>query len=147
MKIKPFLSVVLVAVTGLLGACSTLGTQGKSSSPAVNQLDRSLVSEELNDLNQRLSVIEINNRRRFLAERDAYQAGRNAASAQTPPKSLACVRLPKEITQSVYYTDFSFTMGSVYTTSCLYAVDEWDTEQKAKAKTPAPVLSKPPTKK
>lgn len=145
MQIKPFLSLALVALTSLLGACGSLpGSQARPTTQAATTHDR-VSSAQVHDLDQRLLAIEMSNRRRQLAERDAYQAGREAASAQTPPKSLACVRLPWAITQSVYYKDFSHVMESVYTTSCLYAVDEWDTEQKARAKPPVP--AKPSTKK
>lgn len=146
MQSKSFISLALVVLTSLLSACAQLGAPVRPQ-PQGSATVVSAPSAEVLDLNRRVAALEAHNKRRKLAEEEANQIGRKAASVQPPPKSLACVRVPDTLMQSTYYVDFTHLMEAVYSAACLYAVDAWAEDQKFKTKREQVLPVNPSTKK
>ena len=141
---KLFCSLGLFAVISLVTGCAQL--PGLNRSPQVAAPEPAAVTQtEVTDLSRRVLALENWEVRRTIAQEYAANLGRSSVVAQVAPKSLACVRLPKALTQSLHYADFRYLMEAAYTTSCLYEVDKLAEAQAASK--PASLPKPPPVGK
>ncbi len=141
----------LMLLVMIMAGCAQLPG---SSQPRPAAPESTATPSEVIELSRRVTALENWEIRRNLAQDNATRVGRNAAATQVAPKSLACVRIPIALKQSLHYADFGRLMEVVYTASCLYEVDRLAETQAANTVKPVPpqpplMLKKatPPAKK